>query len=71
VGDGGGDLGCERFSGLNGETLTKMPNSGERILEESISSRNTGSQVEGWGYQPTVKISDSELFCLKELQELN
>jgi hypothetical protein len=41
------------------------PNSGERDLVESISSRNTGHQVEGWGCHPTVKNSDPELFLSK------
>jgi hypothetical protein len=40
----------------------KMPNRGERDLVESTSSRKTGYQVEGWGYHPTVKTSDPELF---------
>jgi hypothetical protein len=42
-----------------------MPNSGERELKESTSSRWTVPQVEGWDYQPTVKISDQELFLSK------
>ena len=45
-----------------GGTLDEMPNSGERELVESTSSRKTGHQVEGWGCHPTVKNSDPELF---------
>ena len=41
-----------------GVTLAKMPNIGEI---DRASSR-------GMGYEPTVKISDPELFLLKELQ---
>jgi hypothetical protein len=41
-----------------------MPNIGERELEESTSSRS-GPQVEGQGYQPTVKIPEPELFLSK------
>ena len=48
-----------------GVTLDEMPNIGEREFEESISSRKTGPQVEGWGYQATVKISNPELFLYK------
>jgi hypothetical protein len=43
-----------------------MPNIEERILKESISSRWTGPQAEGQCYQPTVKISDPELFLSKK-----
>jgi hypothetical protein len=46
-------------------TLDKMTNSGERELVESTSSRKTGHQVEGWGFHPTVKNSDPELFLSK------
>ena len=42
-----------------------MSNSWERELVESISSRKTGHQVEGWGCHPTVKNSDPELFLSK------
>jgi hypothetical protein len=49
-------------------TLAKMFNSGERELKEPTFSRETGPQVEGLGYPPTVKISDPELLCLKEPQ---
>jgi hypothetical protein len=51
--------------GSKGGTLNEMPNSGERELVESTSSRKTGHQVEGWGYHPTVKNSDPELFLSK------
>jgi hypothetical protein len=33
-----------------------MPNSGERELVESTSSRKSEHQLEGWGWHPTVKI---------------
>jgi hypothetical protein len=46
-------------------TLDEVPNSGERELVESISSRKTGHQVEGWVYHPTVKNCDPELFLCK------
>ena len=59
------DLGGERLSGFKGFPLEEMPYSGERELVESISSRKTGHQVEGWGCYPTVKNSDSELFLSK------
>ena len=39
-----------------------MPNSGEKEFVESVSTRKTGHQVEGWGCHPTVKNSDPELF---------
>jgi hypothetical protein len=39
-----------------------MPNSVERELVESTSSRKIGHQVEGWSCHPTVKNSDPELF---------
>ena len=42
-----------------------MPNSGERELVESISSRKTEHQVEGWGCHATVKNSDPEMFLSK------
>jgi hypothetical protein len=42
-----------------------MPNSGEGKLVESISSRKTGHQVEGWGCHTTVKNSDPESFLSK------
>jgi hypothetical protein len=42
-----------------------MPNNGKRELVESISSRKTGHQAEGWGCHPTVRNSDSELFLPK------
>jgi hypothetical protein len=35
-------------------TLAEMPNSGETELEETISSRKTGSPVEGWGLHSKV-----------------
>ena len=47
-------------------TLEDMPNSAERELIESTSSRKTGHQVEGWGCHPTVKNSDPELFLSKK-----
>ena len=42
-------------------TLDEMPNSGERELVESTSSRKTGHQVEGWGCHPKVKNAGREL----------
>jgi hypothetical protein len=42
-----------------------MPNSGERELVESASSRKTGHQVKGLGCYPTVKNYDSELSLSK------
>ena len=48
-----------------GGTLDEMPNGRERELVESISSRKTGHQVEGWGCHPMVKNSDPELFLSK------
>ena len=50
-------------------TLDEVPNSGERELVESISSRKTGHQVEGWGCHSTVKNSDPELFLSKRTAE--
>jgi hypothetical protein len=46
-----------------GGTLHEMPNSGEWELVASTSSRKLSS--EGWGCNPTVKNSDSELFLSK------
>ena len=46
-------------------TIDEMPSCGERELVESIFSRKTGHQVEGWGCHPTVKNSDPELFLSK------
>jgi hypothetical protein len=34
----------------------EMPNSGERKIIESTTSRRTGHQVEEWGYYITVTI---------------
>ena len=48
-----------------GGTLDKMPNSGEKELAESTSSRKTGHHVEGWSCHHTVKNPDSELFLSK------
>jgi hypothetical protein len=48
-----------------GGTLDEMPDSRERELIESISSRKTGHQVEGSGCHPTVTNSDPELFLSK------
>jgi len=48
-----------------GRTLDEMPYSGEREFVESISSRKTGHQVEGWGCHLIVKDSDPELFLSK------
>ena len=50
-------------------TLNERPNSGERELAESTSSRKTRHQVEGWGYHSTVKNSDPELFLFKRTAE--
>jgi hypothetical protein len=36
-------------------TLDKMPNSGEKKILESTSSRKTGHHMEGWSSHPTVK----------------
>jgi hypothetical protein len=47
-------------------TLDEMPNSGERELVESISSRKTGQQVEGWGCHPIVKSSNPDLSLSKK-----
>jgi hypothetical protein len=52
-----------------GETLDEMPNSGERELVESTSSRKAGHQVEGWSCHPTVKNSDPGLFQSKRIAE--
>jgi hypothetical protein len=46
-------------------TLAKMLNSGEIETEETTSSRQTGSPVEGWDHQPTFKMFDPELFLSK------
>ena len=48
-----------------GGTLDEMSNSGERELIESTSSRKTGHQMKGWGFHPTVKNSDPEMFLSK------
>ena len=48
-----------------GVALAKMLNIEEGKLDESTSSRQTGPQEEGQCYQPTVKISDPELFLSK------
>jgi hypothetical protein len=45
-----------------------MPNIFKRELKKPTSSRYTEIKAEGQGYQPIVKISDPELFLLKELQ---
>jgi hypothetical protein len=50
----------------NGGTLDEMPNSRERELVESTSSRKTGHQVEGWSCHPIVKNTDSELLLSKK-----
>jgi len=62
---GGGALECIRD--LKGERLSQLKGrdprwNGEKEHEELTSNRKTGHQEEGWGCQPTVKNSDSELF---------
>jgi hypothetical protein len=54
-----------KFQDSKGLTLDEMPNSEERELIESTSSRKIGHQVEGFGCHPTVKNSDQELFLSK------
>jgi hypothetical protein len=45
-----------------GGTLNEMPYSGEReLVVESTSSRKAVHQVDGLGFHPIVKTSDSEL----------
>jgi hypothetical protein len=51
-----------------GGTLDEMPNSGERELVESTSSRKTGHQVEGWIAVPQSKTLTQNGSSLKELQ---
>jgi hypothetical protein len=63
--EGTRDMGGERIFRLKEGTLHEMSNSGERELVESICSRGTGHQVEGWGWHSTVKNSDPELFLSK------
>jgi hypothetical protein len=46
-------------------TLSEMPNSGEMEPEETTSRIYTGSPVESWGYLPSFKIFDPELFLSK------
>ena len=55
---------CEvrEYQDSMGGTLDEMPNNGEREIIESTSSRKTGHGVEGWGFHPTVKNSDPDLF---------
>jgi len=61
------DLGYERLLGLNVSDLSQnMQQCGEGT-PESTSSRYSGSQVKGTCYQPTVKISDPELFLSKRI----
>ena len=45
-----------------GRILDEMSYSGERELVDSISSRKTEHQVEGWGCHHIVKTSDPEMF---------
>ena len=49
-----------------GGTLGEIPDSRERELVESTSSRKTSS--EGWSCHPTVTTLAHDCFCLKELQ---
>jgi len=64
------DLAGQRCSGLKGrETSDEMPNSGEKELVESTSSRKRGHQMEGWCCHPKVKNSDPELFLSKRTSE--
>jgi hypothetical protein len=46
-----------------------MPNSGEKKIVESISSRKTEHHLEGGGCHPTVKNSDPKLFQSKTTAE--
>lgn len=48
-------------------TLDEISHSGERELVESTFSTKTGHQVEGWGCEPSVKISNLELFLSKRI----
>ena len=57
------DLGGKRDS--NGGTLDEMPNSGERKLVESTSSRKTRHQVKGGCCHPIVKNSNPGLLLTK------
>jgi hypothetical protein len=50
-------------------TIAKMTNIGERELRESTMRRHIVPQVEGQGYHPIVKISDSELVLSKRTAE--
>ena len=50
-------------------TLDEMPNSEERELVESTSSRKTEHQVEGWNCLPTLKNSDPGLLLSKGTSE--
>jgi hypothetical protein len=51
-----------------GGTLDEMSNSRERDLVKFTSNRKTGHLVEGWGCHSTVKNSDQNCSCLKEVQ---
>ena len=43
-------------------TLAEMPKSGEVEPKETTTSRQTGSPMDRWGHQPTLKMFDTELF---------
>lgn len=46
-------------------TLVKMPKSMDMEPEETTSSSQTGSLVEGWGHQSTFKTFDLKLLLSK------
>ena len=52
-----------------GGTLNEIPNSEERDIIESTSSRKTGYQVEEWCCRPTVRNSDPELLLPERTAE--
>ena len=54
-----------------GEIIYEMPYIGKRELIESIFSRKTGHQVEGWGLPSNSQKSDPELFLFKRTAEPN
>ena len=62
------NVGGERLSGLKGRDLDEMFYSGEGEFIESTPSVGRGHQMEGWGCNHTVKSSDQNCSCVKELQ---
>jgi len=58
-------MGFIHIAGCHLVLKVEMPNSGRGNLKRPPPVDRQGHKGKGWGYQPTVKISDLELFLSK------